>query len=292
MRYSNPMARLAARNVSAVVRPDGFPVKVVSEAGDSETDIICQELPELEEIGFMGSSITDRSCEMLSRLRQLRKVSFDNSPVTAVGIATLSTLVRLTELELSAPRDVQDTIDAIGKLRQVEVLQLNNLPQSPNNVSPLLQIPLRDLIISGCHLSAECFQTIGNMENLKSLSLENTGFDAIAAREISRIAGLEKLNVANNPGCFGDSCDHIGRLKSLRTLFLDSTHIVSRDLERLNGLDKLENFSCGFSKVDDFIIEFMPPFRNLKELNLLGLELKESTVDGLNTMFPKCRISR
>ena len=91
----------------------------------------------------------------------------------------------------------------------------------------------------------------------------------------SRLVGLKSiytLNLANAP-LSNDGLVHIGKLKSLRTVYLDQTAVTNAGMRHLDGLENLVGLHLRGSKVTTEGLVALPRANHLKTITLGNLEL-------------------
>lgn len=110
---------------------------------------------------------------------------------------------------------------------------------------------------------------IGQLENLKSLSLFN---NRIQSADVTQLKQLTMLNLANN-----DLVDlQIAGLANLKTLFLFKNQLKTVDMTGLASLTKLRMMQ------NKLIILDITPLQSLKEAHLFDNELKDLQIAGLH----------
>ena len=251
----------------------------------AEDPLMSNELWNIEELEISGA-VSDLS--QLSRLTGLKKLKI--SGIASTDFSVLSSLPKMTALDLSGCILGRGSIDAIGKLTELTSLNLSgcalNNVTSLSSLSKLTELDLSNNVIGD-------IASLSNLTALKTLSLKNNPLKSISA--LSDLTALESLDVSC---CELTSLDAIGKLSMLQTLDASDNAITSigaldscKALEKINvssnklttisilsGLPRLTYFDGSYNE-----ITAIPTFDASHPLQYLNLNYNSvSSVSGLS----------
>jgi len=211
---------------------------------------------------YWNKNISDEGISHLCRLPSLKKLDIGHSQATDRGLARLAEVKTLEYLKL--PGGVihrrSDTIYTITDEGLAHLSKLENL---------------RHLSLS-CSSKGVAFTDAGlkKLKELKSLEVLLVGGKEITASGVEYIASLPNLRELSLFGCprlGNDGLAVIGRMESLKELWLGYTDMTASELRQLNSLNGLTNL-----KVSQIDKGYAPmDISGLRSLEQLSIDLKD-----------------
>lgn len=251
-------------------------------------------LPNLMWLSLDGASVTDAAIPHLAKLAKLKVLSLDDRLVddeqmmmdrnvlpelpdrrpmqmTDAGLEELASLLKGTTLyhrELDPERLAAKWVLSrkgvvlveAGEPKPIRVESAASLPRSACRV---LQVTLK----SGSCKPEEIASALRSCRHLQTLDL--SGFEELRSKHVEALAGLSSLLALNlsKTGVNDDVFAHLGSLKQLRWLYLDST-FVSGDTLGDYPLPSLTHFSAEASDWSDAGMQHLAKCTNLTMLRL------------------------
>ncbi len=180
-------------------------------------------LDRLEWVGAGGPNLTDAGLAQLARLPRLRSLGVSGrAPLTADSLRPFTAPPRLTLLSVQQQALADDAMEAIGRIRTLEVLLLGTMKLDPGrrcDLEPLARLPRLRLL-----------ETTHNPAGDEELDV------------LSRFLALEYVN-AGGPGVTDAGAQHLARLKTLRRASLYAPKVTDTGLTALATLPQLESLS-------------------------------------------------
>jgi outer membrane protein assembly factor BamB len=239
------------------------------------------------------------------RLKELQQtstsfvLSLAGSSVTGAGLKQLATVKRLTGLDVSFCRQIND--DSFALLQSAERLSFLIAAGTSITEAGLKHVAgirnLRALDLEFCEgvTDAAC-EAIGSMSELRALTLAKTGFEPVRVTDagLAKLARLTKLEILNLTGnaVTDDGLKQLASLQHLHDLDLSRLAITDAGLKHLAAVKGLQRlvllFSEGFAGpiVTDVGVKLLVPLDQLAELNLVDARITDEAVDDL-IAFPK-----
>ncbi len=249
-----------------------------------------KNLPELEALYMTKSPLSEEEVGQLSPLTDLTLLSLDGARVTDAGLARLSGLNKLQHLSLvdgavtgagvenfavlrslilSGTKANDSALKNIDRLRQLEVLDLQDTKVTDDTISVVKRcLQLRNLKLSGTEITDAGVKQLGSLRNLSVLSLDRTkitheSMSALASMRLwslsldgTRIsaAGLKALAInrslqvlsLNGTDCDEAAATELGTMSNLTSLDLSRSTIAVAGIEKLSRLPSLH--SCNLSE--------------------------------------------
>jgi Leucine-rich repeat (LRR) protein len=208
----------------------------------------------------IDSASSDNLMSDISKITNLRKVSFIHSDITDSGAVRLIALPHLTSVTFDLCESVKGTC-------------FKQLAKCPN---------LTEVCLGSCaNANKNNFQYLSQMHKLERLNLNHTSINEHDAAWIGKCRNLQRLDVRKN-ATFDDKClAHVLPLKKLKQLDVAGTSVTTSGLKSLKSLHIKEIW------VSDSLSRDAKSFQELKN------ELSDSTITPLRGSAPDIKeISR
>lgn len=177
-----------------------------------------------------------------SRLRwyEVERVSLIGSKASERTISLVASLPRVKGLYLYQAKLSLDCWRKVGKLRNIEVLDLcfsNITNESLRSLAGLTNI--RELDVSRTMVGDSGLRVIMQFQSVKILRLEGTRISNEGLAVLRGMRGLEVLDLANNPQIDDRAVQSLMGLVALKRLYLSGTRLTETGIRKLFTLPGL-----------------------------------------------------
>lgn len=147
---------------------------------------------------FTGGTVGEDQLEVLQRNKNIRKISICDSQINDSCLDVISTLDKLTYLNLGHTRPINDDgLQKIAQLHNLKLLSLGHTGISDKGLSALTHLPnLRWLDLNGTQVSDEGLIHLANLRNLRRLTLHFTAVQGPGLRHLKDLTHLRELTVS------------------------------------------------------------------------------------------------
>jgi len=151
---------------------------------------------------FTGGTVGQEQLEYLRQNKKLREISIYNSQIDDSFLDVVSTLDKLTYLNLTHTRPVNDGgLKRIGQLHGLRLLSLGHTGVSDKGLAALARLTdLRWLDLYGTRVSDEGLIHIAKLRSLERLTLHFTAVKGPGLRHLKNLAHLKELTVSATVG--------------------------------------------------------------------------------------------
>lgn len=191
------------------------------------------------------TNLNDDDVETIIALPGLEWVLAEASQLTDRGVAKLASLKRLRELRLSGTDIGDESLRALGRLRDLQILDVTGAER----------------------ITDEGIAALRNCTSLEHLLLDGTGITSASLPVISRFSNLQELSLSKTQIC--DRISELQTLQNLTVLRLEQlgtidTPVPEEELEFLSDLSQLQAISLWGTAVPRVEIESHPKLRSLQ----------------------------
>ena len=205
----------------------------------------CKSLQSIE----FTDTLTDADMPQIAKMTGLKRIGFQNCPITDAGLAHLNTLVNIEQFGLHGTKASTDCLETLVYFPKLKILRLG-LEQNGdapsywpgehwNKLGSLKDLEI--LMLDGLLLDDRHWPVLSELTKLTSLELRrHPGFLPLSSGFVSNISGLKNLNSLRLGFCdfTPDDFDKLGNIESLQ--YLTITGAIDQDkLNRLAGLPSL-----------------------------------------------------
>jgi len=219
-------------------------------------------------VSFEGAPTDDLLQETLPYLPELRRIRIDMDRVSERGLEAVLGLDYLDKLALIANRDPRvprrtlsvEGASLVARRASLSVLMLHNISVGEVAFGQLASLEnLRELSLMNTGLTPACFKTISRLPKIERVWIYDEDFNRLADEETLRaIASLDGRLTTLSFGEWGESRIHpsmipaIAEIESLEWLDLgDPAHFTAADLAPLKKLANLTHFEPHIPPNDD-----------------------------------------
>lgn len=231
------------------------------------------------------SQLDDRGAQILSGFPSLRDVNIDTSPVSDIGLQSLTKLRRLQILSLKGCDQLTDKgLAQLASLTFLERLDLQGTRASQLTYTALPRLNrLRHLRVPGRGFTTNSYLAIASLTGLQTLSIASipSATPTHAFKPFKRLVNLKTLELSADefsPTNVRDVCE----MPSLRVLELSSPTISNSDLAALSKHATLERLTIGNRDQD--------PSHQFDAIGLMDLcqseSLQQVTLIGYRDLIP------
>ncbi|MFP6677191.1 MAG: hypothetical protein VB878_19055 [Pirellulaceae bacterium] len=195
-------------------------------------------------------------------------MSIHSRVVTASGLASLSVVESLRELELNCPD-----------------IKIEDLP----SFAPLVN--LESLVTTGTPLGAGGVEKLRGLRRLRHLELDASNVTDANIAVLNELTSLERLDLygaqVTNEGLKQLSLPQLSQLS-----LAGCTRITNEGLRNLQGLSNLQYLDLSGSSVDGVDLTGLALIPTLREVIILGEEFKgnDATIHALKKLLPNCDV--
>lgn len=241
--------------------------------------------------GYYGPS----GLSYLARLPSLEKLTIGSEgPLPDADLASLEALTCLKDLNISSPPGVSDQgLAAIGKLKQLERLQLNTATRSGlNHLNGLSNLQYLDVLPpwgdARKTVSAdELMLDLSGLTKMKEFRLSGLPLHDDDLAFLGHLPLLETLMIQPSSSLTGASLHHLGQLPQLDCLWLlGLSNCTGDDLRHLSDLSKLRDLRIA-GNITDMTLAALAGSPCLNSLMVeTDNAIRRETVIGLTKSHP------
>jgi hypothetical protein len=230
----------------------------------------------------------------LAGLTDLRVVELTGCRLSDADLASIGTLVQLTELTVRNPADPAAVTDA-GLAHLSELANLTAVGFLGTRVTGTGLVHLRKsaglLEVRG--LGQPTDASLAPLASFPKLTFLDLGSgEQVTDNGLAHVARLDRLEVlhAHNTKMTDAGLKSLTGLKRLRRLGADGTLLTDAGVAHLTAFPDLESLGLGVPGVTDAGLRAMVGLKNLKWLNLRQATVTADGVRALHMALPQCRI--
>ncbi len=149
---------------------------------------------------------------------------------------------------------------------------------------------LRRLYVHDIDLNGDALEWLASLTNLEALSLQRTGIDGTALKNIKAPA-LAVLNISGDK-IADDDMSLIAALKDLEVLALADTKVTGDGIAKLEGMSRLNELNIMNDGVLDGDLDHFLTMPNLRIVYASGCNLNDIAVQSVVARFPMLAIFR
>lgn len=265
---------------------------------------IVEEMPDLELLDLSKSTdITSAGLAHLSRLVRLRQLELDHVDKAANGLDNLRNLNRLESLDLSYVPVDDAALANLSGLANLDCLFLTSSRVTDAGMVHLAKLPrLMALAVCNTRISDFGVERISHFPKINRLWLDGTNVtDAGVHRICERFPKLQALGLVGTRTtrkCLRD----LSTLTELRQLEIsvpvsdinprraNSIEFSDGDLMILEGMSKLEQLTIDGRKLTDAGLKTLGGFKRLHMLNVNDTNATPAGLAALSAALPSCDI--
>ncbi|MCA9079641.1 MAG: hypothetical protein KDA58_03740 [Planctomycetaceae bacterium] len=196
----------------------------------------------------------------------------------------------ITELDLSLSKVTDAGCEGLGKLAQLESLNLSKTIVTKATIDRLPVLPLlRSLdLASAPRIDGTCLESIGKLESLQELSLQETLVDDISLQHVGPLPHLEVLRLDGVRNLTGKPFAiqvQKGEFKELKELSFSGSQFGIYALENIAKMPKLEILRASGSDIGDGSLQGIQACQNLRILDVSHNNLTPRAVQ----QFPRLK---
>jgi endonuclease YncB( thermonuclease family) len=183
---------------------------------------VVKDVPDLRRIHFRGGKLTDAGLAALSPLSALEELDIASCPISDAGLASLKSFPRLKKLSL--PENPSNAgLAHVSHLAELEELTLIHWRGNPVTDAGLAHLSglrrLRRLTLRKLAISDAGWTQLAGLEELKVLSMYGIPVTDAGARNLAQLKSLEYLDVGTSEITDAGAL-HLAGLNRLRVLLV------------------------------------------------------------------------
>jgi internalin A len=238
-------------------------------------------LPKLEGLDLSHTRISD---EGLLHIRPARQICDLNllyaEQITDLGLNAIKAWTNLKRLNVRGTRISDPTLAIIGKLTQLESLDIANTGVTEAGLDALVPLThLKHLAIGRSRFSDDALSVLRLLTTLESLDL--SGPRGVARNQRAESGAISPALV-----------QAIGELKDLRVLRLGHNQIAAQELRSLAGsLGKLEKLGLeACARIDDEALRVIAGWKSLKYIDVQETKVTAAGIEELRKQRPELAV--
>jgi hypothetical protein len=287
------MKFLSDHHLMTYANKDGS-VGTVDLRSDKTTDDALRllgELPSLKSIWLQGTQITDKGLANLSKLDQLEELDLRSCKgITDNGMEHVSNLGKLKRLQLYDTRVGNYGLGLLTRLKNLENLDLHSTQVTDSGLTQLEKLArLRTLQIGGKGPTDSGLEPVGRLEQLRWLLLGESSFTDGGLSYLGKLTRLTDLQIAWTE-MTGAGFKHLGNLTRLKDLHASKTRFSDEGLKYLVPLKSLKHLALNGTAVTDTGLQYLVSLEKLKVLGLQNTRVSKQGKAMLKQALPRCVI--
>lgn len=226
---------------------------------------------------------------------QARKVSSSDAAVAALtklGVPLeLDPSGKVRWIEAANGELSDEAMQYLAGLPQLEWLQVGGGKVTAAGMVRLKGCAaLRRLYIHDVDLSKDTLAWIADLR-LEALSLQRTGVDAKALRQLKAAAALTVLNLSEN-SITDEDMGAVARFTNLEVLALQNTKVTGAGLAQLKEMKRLNVLNLKNCRIMDADVSCFISMPNLRIVHAAGCNLSDQAVKDITATLPMLAIFR
>lgn len=269
---------------------------------------------EVAYVNFQNREVSDDVWRRIRELRGLRILELHGANFSGDALRWVRDIPHLESLHVGSTFLDDIGLQQLGRLDGLRDLNLQFTRITSAGTFCLEALPnLEVLDLSGTTVDDTAALHIGKLTHLKLLDIGDTSITDVGVRRLVTLGQLENLNLNHNKGI--RLLDGLASLKTLRSLFVDSTAVGDRalavvarlpslrslclartpitdgGLARIGNLPELESLDLSGCKVTDQGIAQLRGLQKLRCLVLDDTAITDASVDGIVTLTALATLS-
>jgi len=239
-------------------------------------------LPNLQRLDLSHTRITDEGMLHLKTATSIRELNLMYAElVTDQGMSAIRNWKMLKRLNLRGTRVSNGTLEIVGRLPQIEALDIANTQVTDNGLDQLIALTNLKELALGRSRAGE--SELGFLRMLPSL----TSLDLSGARPVPPDMSNAARRKPTVPPLPQKTIEALSQLEKLRTLKLGYSGVSASDLKTLSSLQNVEKLGLEeCSRVDDQALAELAHWKGLKYLDLQGTHVTAQAMQALRTAKP------
>jgi len=253
------LSRILLAAIFALTACGSLPPTVAQDAKTSKTQVSAKEEAAVSALSKLGVPMHSDPAGIV------RWIEAKNGELTDEAMSHLPSLSSLEWLEIGG-----------GKVSAAGAAHLKDCTA------------LRRLYIYDINLAGDKLQWLASLTKLEALALHRTGVDASIMGNI-KSPELVVLNLSGNP-VGDDVLEAAARITGLEVLSLADTKVTGPGLEKLRGMQRLNELNLMRSRITDQDLEVFLSMPNLRIVYAEGCPLSDYGIQNVVARFPTLAI--
>ena len=178
------------------------------------------QLPRLRAVRLGGTAVTDEVMKTIAGIASLEDLDLRDCGISDDGLAHLVGLKRLKALRLSGKSGAcsvsDDGMVHVAKLKNLKLLAVDYLWISEDGVQTIVGLDnLQELYMAETTIGNEAVELFAMFPKLKKLRLARNQIDAVGVAGLSKLTGLQELDLRECAQLFDDAMPPLAELKYL-----------------------------------------------------------------------------
>jgi hypothetical protein len=198
---------------------------------------------------------------------------------------------RLRWIEAAIGELSDEAMQHLAGLPNLEWLEIGGGKITAAGTNHLKECPaLKRLYIHDVDLSKDSLAWITNLR-LEALSLQRTGVNAAALRQLKAAGTLTVLNLSEN-SITDEEMSTVARFTNLEVLALQNSKITGTGLAELKGMKRLNVLNLVNCRIEDADLSNLVSMPNLRIVHAAGCNISDQAVKDLTATLPMLAVFR
>ena len=232
--------------------------------GDDQVLAATAKWPPTLELASFQADAGDDALAYLERFHNLQQLSVSSDRITDACFKHFANLKSLNNLSIGPAKPTSRLkIDGSGLkslkgLERLEEFSIVDCPVDDAGIANLRGMKIRRFLSRGLAITDRGAATIGGIETIEQLALDDVRITDAAFKDFARLDNLQTLSVCRAPAVHGAGLDHLTRLKNLRSIALRGCPIDDNSLKCLKDMP-LEGLNLQKRKLPTNQLKILPP---------------------------------
>lgn len=273
-------AEKKAPDTSRSVAPPSAPAAPATPSQPPvDEDRVLREISALRGVDMDDDRLKQLAALSSPRRESVTKLDLHGSSVSDEGIALLTALPNLAELNLEDTRVTPASLDHVKELKHLTSLNLKYCTWgAEESLQPLLQLSeLRELLLRHTQIGDPALATLAQIKTLRVVDIsDNHPVSVQGIAELTKLPVLEGLGLGSmNEMVFPEALTVIAKCKSLRDLDISANSITDEQLSVLKAFPALTSLNCHNNPITDQGMVFIKPLKGLIALDIRNTRLSD-----------------
>ena len=257
--------------------------------GDDDVLSATLKWPPTVEIIQLCANVSDDALTHIERFQGLQQLSISSDRITDACFKHFAGLKSLNDLDIG-PEKPTSRLKINGRglknlkgLERLGELSIVDCPIDDEGIANLRGMKIRGLLTRGFAITDRGAATIGSIETIEQLALDDVRITDAAFKDFAQLDNLQTLSVCRAPAVHGAGLDHLTRLKHLTFIGLRDCPIVDGSLKNLKSMG-LKGLSLQRTKITDKSVEDIEAITSLRQFCIGKSELSEKSIARLRQL--------
>ena len=240
-------------------------------------------------VAFLQGVLTTDNIGHVTRLTNVDWIMLSQVNDPSV-LGQLHLLSKLRTVILTGPGSDKLLENLLVGAPRLEVLHIRHPELSDHGMRYVGQLKnLRELSIQSDALTDAGVREFGNLKSLRQLQLLSSNVQGESLREISTLTDLEQLHLQRAP-LRAESLTYLASLGKLQLLDLRDSAVTDEGLVHLSMMSQLKQLNLSATQITEAGLGHLKTMQQLKYLQITCPQLSTASIHQLQEQMPKTRV--